>query len=318
MITGLQRGEGAQTLTLRDDGLEVVLLPDHGGKILSLVDRRTGRDWLWRNPYLPLKPPVPGASYVLQHDTGGFDECFPAVSEGAYPIAPWQDQRIPDHGELWSVPWSADVSEAGITMVAETERFPVRFERKASLRDGTLRLEYRASNPTDHDFPFIWSAHPLLALEEGMCLELPEGQSLSVYGSDLLGDRHTPVTWPFASGMDLSRITRAGYSAKLAGPAPARGWVGLTHEDRMLRMAYDPGEVPDLGLWLNMGGWTPLPGKEAYFNLGLEPCIGWGDDLAYAIANGQSHGCVKAHGERRWWLELRVEDALNPGKGGRI
>ncbi len=296
-----------ETWLLSDDRLEARVIPALGGKISSLVDRQTGREWLWQNPYLERVRPFPGASFVREHDTGGFDECFPAVSEGAYPVAPWQDLRIPDHGELWAVPWDCARTAEGLLMVARTSRFPVRFERRISLSEGCLRLEYRASNPTEHPFPFIWSAHPLFALEEGMRIDLPEGHALEVFGSDRLGDRHTPLDWPSAVGLDLSRASRSGWSAKLAGRSPERGWVGLTHGDRMLRMSYDPAQVTDIGLWLNMGGWCPLPGKEPYFNLGLEPCIGWGDDLAYAVSRGLSHGTLPPHGERSWSLELRFE-----------
>jgi galactose mutarotase-like enzyme len=309
MTTRLQRAEDPEILSLADDQLEVAILPAHGGKLIRLVDRRTGRDWLWTNPYLTRKPLDVAASFVRDHDTGGFDECFPAVSEGPYPASPWQDRRIPDHGELWAVPWDAMRTEDGWMMVARTTRFPVRFERRIGLEAGTLRLDYRAFNPTEHPFPFIWSAHPLFALEEGMRILLPDGHPLEVFGSDRLGDRHTPVRWPNAAGLDLSRVSRAGWSAKLAGPAPERGWVGLTHQDRTLCLSYDPAQVTDLGLWLNMGGWCPIPGKAPYFNLGLEPCIGWGDDLAYAVTHGLSHGVLPPHGERRWRLELRFVDA---------
>jgi galactose mutarotase-like enzyme len=314
MTSGFRLQEDGQALLLSDEQLEVRVLPSHGGKIVGLVDRQTGRDWLWKNPYLESVFPAPGDDFVMEHDTGGFDECFPAVSEGPYPVAPWQDRRIPDHGELWAVPWGVERTEEGLLMVARTTAFPVCFERRISLRQGCLRLDYRASNPTEHPFPFIWSAHPLFALEEGMRIDLPEGHALEVFGSDRLGERHTLVSWPHAAGLDLSRTERKGWSAKLAGPSPERGWVGLTQNDRTLRLTYDPAQVTDIGLWLNMGGWCPLPGKEPYFNLGLEPCIGWGDDLAYAVSKRLSHGVLPPHGERRWVLELKfgAAGALEP------
>jgi hypothetical protein len=117
------------------------------------------------------------------------------------------------------------------------------------------------------------------------------------------------VYWPHAAGLDLSDVHRAGFSAKLAGPAPRRGWVGLCHQERMLRLSYDPDLVPDLGLWLNMGGWSPFEDHPPYFNLGLEPCIGWGDDLTYAVSQGLSHGCLEPFGERRWFLEIAIGPA---------
>ncbi len=303
---------GLDAWFLADDRLEAIVLPTHGGKIISLIDVATGRDWLWKNPHLPLKLPSldrgdQATAFVREYDTGGFDECFPAVSEGPYPSAPWHDRRIPDHGVLWAADWHAEKEADTLVMVARMRQFPMRFERRISLRDGRLRIDYQASNPTDHPFPFIWSAHPLLALEEGMRIDLPVGHGMEVYGSDRLGDRHTPVIWPHASGLDLSRVANRGYSAKLAGSAPSRGWVALALRDRSLRIAYDPHDVTDLGLWLNMGGWSPHSDFAPYFNLGLEPCIGWGDDLAYAVSHGLSHGTLPPRGERRWWLELNFE-----------
>lgn len=318
MTTRSQSWNDQEAWLLSDAHLEATVLPAYGGKIAGLVDRLTGRDWLWRNPFLPISKPRPGASYVLEHDCGGYDECFPAVSAGPYPVEPWRDREIPDHGELWAVPWEVEPVEDGIRMRARTRRFPPRFERMIRLQDGCLRLDYRVENPTPHAFPFIWSAHPLFALEAGMRIELPEGHPLEVYGSDRLGDRHAPVTWPFSGGIDLSRPARVGFCAKLAGPAPERGWIGLTHEARRLKLSYDPALVPDLGLWLNDGGWTPLEGKPPYFNLGLEPCIGWGDDLAYAVREGLPHGVLPPHGERTWWLEIRFEGLSAPGEGRKM
>lgn len=324
-----EHGEWGDVWVLSDAGLEARILPELGGKIASLIDRATGRDWLWKNPHLSFERPRPGASYVRDFDSGGFDECFPAVSAGAYPAGPWQGLEIPDHGELWTVAWDAEQADGRLYMRARTRTFPIAFERTARLEAGRLRLDYRVTNPTDHAFPFLWSSHPLLALEEGMRILLPEGHGLEVYGSDRLGDRHAPITWPqggtpfagdpqtgisnagepHAGSLDLSRPSRRGWSAKLSGPAPARGWVGLAHGPRQLRMAFDSRLVTDLGLWLNMGGWSGVPGAEPYFNLGLEPCIGWGDDLGYAVTRGLSHGLLPAHHEAGWWLELGFEGA---------
>lgn len=297
-----------QTHVLADEGLEVEVIPAWGGKITRLVDRRTGRDWLWRNPYLPMRPPVWGASFVREFDTGGFDECFPAVSPGPYPAEPWSERVIPDHGEWWALEWIPEGSVRSLRLAATMRGFPLEAERRLTLKSGTLHLAYRVTNPTDFPFPFIWSAHPLLALETGMVLDLPEGHALEVFGSEGLGERHSRLTWPYATGRDLSRVEKAGWSAKLVGAAPARGWVGLWHGARMLRIGFDPTEVTDLGLWLNYGGWCPLPGKEPYFNLGLEPCIGWGDDLSYAVDHGLSHGVVPPRGERHWAIWLRFEE----------
>lgn len=307
------------TYRLENPQLEVVIRPEIGGKIARLFDRVHGREWLWKNPLLPYRPPHYGATYVREHDSGGFDECFPAIAEGPYPTKPWQGTVIPDHGELWGLPWVGEVAEREAKLVVEGRRFPYRFERTATLAADApeLTLSYRVRNLAPQPFPFIWSAHPLLSIRPGMRLLLPEGSPLMVYGASKpeLGERGTSLRWPHHQGHDLSVIpeAREGIALKLCGPSPERGWVGLhdpeTHTT--LRLDYDPQEIPHLGLWLNYGGWTPFEDQPAYFNLGLEPCIGMGDDLGFAMEQFQAYGQIPAHGAVEWKLTLRlIEETL--------
>lgn len=300
-------------LVLANAHLSVEALPGAGGKLTSLRDS-SGREWLWRSPRLPLKAPTYGASYVREHDSGGFDECFPSVAEGPFPAEPWRGVAIPDHGELWGLAWDCERTEHGLTMGVDGVRFPYRFERSLMLCADApeVRLRYRVLNRAPFPFPFIWSSHPLLAIRPGMRLLLPEGALMRVYGGSdpAFGACGATLTWPMLAGRDLSRLPgpEAGYSVKLFGDSPSRGWVGL-HDPRSattLRMEYDPERVPQLGLWLNMGGWTPFEGETPYYNLGLEPCIGAGDDLDLAIHRFGSYGVLPPKGELGWELTLRL------------
>lgn len=308
-----------ETIRLETEHLSLALVPEAGGKIASLLDRRTGREWLWQNPSIPVQVPTYGTSYVLGHDSGGFDECFPAVAEGPFPSAPWQGVAIPDHGELWGLAWEVARDGDAIRMGVDGVRFPYRFERTLVLSPGAaeLRLDYRVLNRAPFPFPFVWSSHPLLAIAPGMKLLLPEGTPLRVFGASdpALGDLGAPLQWPMLQQLDLSTVPAhdAGYAAKLFGPAPARGWVGLhdpaTHST--LRFEYDPQTIPHLGLWLNMGGWSPHEDRAPYFNLGIEPCIGAGDDLGLAVRQFRAHGVIPPKGERSWSMTLRlVEETL--------
>jgi len=63
--------------------------------------------------------------------------------------------------------------------------------------------------------------------------------------------------------------------------------------------------VPNVGIWMNCGGWAGIPDVPNYYNLAIEPCIGAADSVTDAMSNGTA-GWLPAHGERRWWLEFRV------------
>ena len=76
------------------------LIPELGGKIYSLKDLRTRREWLWQNPRLAFKHVQHDRSNIAEADTGGWDEYFPTVAACNYPSHPWAGAALRDHGEL--------------------------------------------------------------------------------------------------------------------------------------------------------------------------------------------------------------------------
>lgn len=306
---------------LLDNGLvRAIVVPALGGKIASLIDARAGREWLWANPHLEPKPAEFGASYVGRHDLGGFDECFPSVAATRYPVGPWEATPIPDHGEIWSLPWKADAycdgDQLELRLSAHGVRFPYRFERTIHMVAGesALKLSYSATNLTPFPFPFLWSAHPIFAVEPGMKLVVPM-RDVTVYSS--VDDRHGRLgqaqTWPRlvdkdGRAKDVSTLPEpeSGFAVKLYGKSPVQGFVAIQDPDRRceLRMQFDPAEITHVGLWLNFGGWSGVPGAPPYYNVGLEPCIGAQDDLAVAHNHYKETGTLPPNGRRTWQLDL--------------
>jgi len=311
---------GYDALVADNGRVRVVVVPVLGGKIASLVHLPTGREWLWHNPVLTPRKPEPGASYVVGHDVGGFDECFPSVAATRHPDGPWEGTEVPDHGEIWSRAWTADTrcadSAVEIRLSTESERFPYRFARVLELRQDAsfVSLAYEVTNISPHPFLFIWSSHPVFRIAPGMKLVVPL-RTMRVYGSpqDRFGPLGREVPWPLVTDAegrryDLSVVPdhAAGFALKLWARAPATGVVAL--EDAAvgagIRMRFDPAEDTHVGLWLNYGGWSGVPGADPYFNLAIEPCIGAQDDLALAVHRFREHGTIPPLGQRKWRLEL--------------
>ena len=245
---------------LANDALRVVVVPELGCKIARLTSRATGREWLWRNPYLPYRSAAPGDSYVALHDTGGIDECFPDV-----------------HGEVFGRPWTEE--RAGV-FAFSTARY--RLERSLRLAGASLELAYVLENKGEGELPFVWCLHALLAIEPGMRLELPGGEEI--------------VPGPERRFAEKSFVESG------------RGEVSLRTADggEALQFAFDPREVPFVGVWRNYGRWSGA-GTEPYFNLAIEPSIGDADSLDDARARGTAG--VLAPGARRSW---RVTLAVSP------
>ena len=71
-----------------------------------------------------------------------------------------------------------------------------------------------------------------------------------------------------------------------------------------LRLQFDPSEVTHMGLWLNYGGWSGVPGAAPYYNVAIEPAIGAQDDLALAVKHYNEYGELPPHGRQAWQVDL--------------
>jgi galactose mutarotase-like enzyme len=260
-------------------------VPELGAKITRLVARATGRDWLWTNPHRSRRPFREGDSYVRDHDTGGIDECFPAV-----------------HGVAWAQAWR--VEERTRTALALAARDPegawtLRRRLEIDPSAPRLALAYELESHAPAELPFVWCLHALFATEPGMAIELPAATPIRVAAAH--GVR---------AGADLFRVPDAAaspFAAKLfAGPL-ARGEVALRAANGrdVLRIGFDPREVPFLGLWLNHGRWSGAKDTPPYRNLALEPSIGDADALEEAVARGTA-GRLAPGARCRWRIGIEL------------
>lgn len=285
----------------------VTVLPTWGAKIASLLDS-DGREWLWHNPYLPWQLPNAATSYVREADMGGWDECFPAVGPGPYPLAPWQGRPIRDHGEVWAHAWQAEAAGDSLRCVTQGDEFPYRLARTIRLApdEPAFELVYELTNLSKAPFAHLWCAHPLLAIKPGMQLLLPAGSPVRTTSRAL----PARFTWPRAGELDFSQAPAhdAGWAAKLYVGPLTEGWAALRDPEtgRELRFEFDPTEVPYVGLWLNYGSWSGA-GSAPYYNLGLEPCTGAPDDLASAVDPAwNAFATVAGYSTRTWSVRVRL------------
>ena len=140
------------------------------------------------------------------------------------PRLPW----LPDHGELWSAPWSSSVYDhaGGTTLAGRTEGtvFHYEFEREVTLdkNEPVARFRYRVRNLGDKPFPWIWSSHPLLNVQPGSTLTLHGVEQVridAVHGRDDL-EVGAVVGWPSAIGGTAGHFTfpeTGAWAAKLFG-----------------------------------------------------------------------------------------------------
>jgi hypothetical protein len=269
------------------------VLPDLGGKIVSLRRIDSPKEFLLSPPERAYQKAWTGALFE-DFDTSGFDECFPSVA--------------PDHGVLWSIPWSCEPSASGDALEMRAllpDSAPWSFERILTLRGTAMRLEYRVTSRVDRPENFLWSAHPLLAVSPGSRIILPEEveEVLVEYSATGRFERGEEIPW---EGLDRIRGPGEGTAEKLFTGRLRTGVCALhdAASNESIVFHFDPHQVPFVGLWICQGGW-PTTRAAKHFTVALEPCSGRPDALADAVARGE-HDVLPARGERRWWLEVEL------------
>src|SRR5258706_12253463 len=115
-------------LKLENDFASLTLIPEIGGKTVSIQSLVTGCEFLWQGGSRPYRQPRYSDGFG-NYDASGFDECFPTIGECAYPEFPWQGITVPDHGELWCIPWQHELNVDSIYLHTYGVRFPYHFEK---------------------------------------------------------------------------------------------------------------------------------------------------------------------------------------------
>jgi galactose mutarotase-like enzyme len=304
--------EGCSAWQGETNSLRIILIPSLGSKIISFVDKRTSKEWLWRSGK-PLGSPGYGAAYA-DGDGSGWDEMFPSVNECRYPHSPWSDRNVPDHGEVWSLPWSDQLNGSCLTCSVEGVRFPYSLTKTCSFPDDrTFRMDYTVTNRSEFAFSCLWAAHPLLRVTDGMILELggnphPREIVISYSHAERLGSFGNKVSWPVVTTAQ-DRINLAVYDASGAvfaekyyfsppiRTSEASLFDPFTGERFTLR--YDAAKTPYLAVWSNGRGFG------GHRHLAIEPASGMLDDVNYAAGSNQT-AIVPPYGQISWHLEASV------------
>jgi len=136
--------QGFKVNRLTSDRCSVGVVPAPGAKIVSLVDLRTKREWMWRPPGpLRLWRNQEGAPFGESTFVGA-DECLPTIEP-----CTWRGRALPDHGEVWSAEWTLDedcLSEGVIRTSIQLPCSPFIFGRSVTLNENVVRLDYRLTN----------------------------------------------------------------------------------------------------------------------------------------------------------------------------
>src|SRR3972149_4618856 len=85
--------------TLENDAMRVMIVPQQGGKIGSIFDKRINHEWLIQPTQFPIRT-VPYAAPYIDYDMNSWDEMCPTIVTDTYPAdGAFKGNALPDHGE---------------------------------------------------------------------------------------------------------------------------------------------------------------------------------------------------------------------------
>lgn len=290
----------ARTILLQSNCLSLLVHPGAGGNISELKDTRTGRNWLWRNPAIPISDERCGEDYGHDLDSGGWDEILFSVSPDDLGLAGNVTRQIPDHGDLvrrqWSLRSEPDEGRS-CTLDVTGDSIRYRFSRTITLAEHgpQMKVSYELVNEDRFSWPWYWCAHVLLEVQSDTRVHLPGSKQFRVDSSTgKLAPAKQIQRWPTIDNtggttIDLSRSFTAGnppFASKIFVESPENGIIAVRtpNNEEALTMTFDPKKLPWLGLWINNRGWCGR-GSKPYRNLGLEPATAPYDSVVEAVAN---------------------------------
>jgi galactose mutarotase-like enzyme len=286
-------------IRIENEAIALTVAPHYGARVVNLIDKRTGRDWMAPGG----ESPSTGEDAVyLSDEAVGWDECFPTVAPWDATTTAW-GRKLRDHGDLWGRPWRVD-SQSATSIVTTYAGAEFTFTRALALEGPSVQASYSVRNEGSGRLPFMWALHGLLAVSPEDRIDLP---GISELEATYLMHRNRTISaarlaWPGpdpALGRSLDRVQAV--SEQFAGKLYTSGLhAAAVGDDRgALHMTWSQ-DVDHLGIWLNYGGWPEAGGVH---HIALEPTTAPVDHLGQAMVRGTAIS-LGPHDSRRWGVTL--------------
>lgn len=267
-------------IRLENANVSTALLPELGGKMISLKDKHSGFEFLFQN--LRGEYRLPGEyDGFANYDASGFDDAFPNINESVSQVN-GMDVHFPDHGEIWRTRMNARQDESGVTLTCRGTVLPYMYQKRVSLLKGGVQLDYCITNESDKSIPCLWTMHCLANCDDDMRLIIPDTPSAAenVFEGPIHGK--AGITMPINDALTHLPSSAKGKMLKwyMHGKVD-EGRCGYEYPSRGVRLMleYDADKLPYLGFWCTLGGFR------GDVNAALEPTTGYYDGIEIARAH---------------------------------
>ena len=244
--------------------LTALILPEDGGKLVSVTANRDGFEFLCQNPAPEYARLAYDGSYI-QSECASWDDMFPTIDPYTPEAGEYAGVTYPDHGEVCRLPMETAIEGDTLVLSCSSRLFAVDFEKRVTPEaDGALALTYTVRNRGREDFPYIWAAHCMMKGTDDLRVETPYPADAPVAYTFGPEDRDT-LPRDRMLGRNAGRIV--SYKFYYTQPTDG-GFLRAVYAEsgHSFEMNYrdSAAALPYVGLWLNNGNF------KGYYNFALE------------------------------------------------
>jgi hypothetical protein len=322
---------GIRAFTLKNEHLEVTVLPDKGADIYSLVHRGRGVDVLFKTPWGVRAPgPWLRAATTMQRwieaYPGGWQLLLPnGGDECTERGATWGF-----HGEAALVPWTLlDVGDLSVKLETTLFSAPLHVFRELSIDGPVLRVNEVVTNRSNEEIEVMWSHHPAFGaplLDAGSVLsagcrvvEADDEAPGTVLGA---GTRHA---WPIATAASGEEVDLSSIPSPQQGRAIlayllefSSGYFAITNPHLALGVGLRwPLDVFDKAwFWQEVHSTMDWPWFGRAYAVAVEPASTIpGHGLAHARAKGSNGIRLDGGASRQVMIEAVLFEGTRPVAG---
>ncbi len=289
-------------LIMENDFFRLIIIPNLGAKVSSIIYKPQNFEVLFNPSNKKLELPKYG-DHFDNYPVFGIDDMFPNIDEDKYPFEEYRDEKLPDHGELWSLPWKCKMlDENDIACSIESPVFNYLFERVISLRSNKIIFNYSVKNTADKIFRGFWTFHGLLAIDEKSEILIDTDRVLNVHDSMFLGKKGNVCSYPRYNGYNLNRfLPLSAKNTEKFFLLDKIDQASVSLNQNKLLYTIELNDLPFLGIWKNEGGF------KSDYNCALEPSNGFYDSLTIAKNTGK-YLTLQPFKKLQWTLSILIND----------
>ena len=304
-----------KAIAVESDELLFKLLPDFGGNIASIKNKKTSKEFMVQRPE-PQYRVVPFDGSYVEGECCGLDDMFPTIDVCHYEKEPWTGIKLADHGEVWNLKAKTQINQDYVNFTFYGVRLPYVLEKRVHfLSDTVLRIDYKVINHSQFDMEFLWAAHTMLNAEPGVKILIPQDlqKAIAVFtNTGRIGRYGEEFNWPEFTdkdGIERKIDVMAGWEDNCEKyyfkEALKKGWCAVRYpDDTVFALSFPADRVPYLGILHNPGSFRNI------YNIFLEPCTASFDRPDFAAARGQSSK-VDAYSVYEWYLNITIDKSVS-------